>query len=794
MRSTRLALRRPDRGQVVLGPFRTNDPRRRALVGWLARRPDVVSIDGAETLRIRFAEVGPAPGSFLRALRDRLDVLERGANGASRGDAPAAVRIVHSIPGHARLGIDGVDAHRLAALARWLTAMPGVVGATANPHTRTVRVAFDARRTDVGTLSEGIRSAPPSTWTTNDERGAPDPAVGASAEWREVAYDTALFAATCAGVLPSTLSVAAIARAALPSAGRSFRALRDGRLSVDVLDVAAIAIAVGTGQHATAAFITWLLSLGDVVLAHAAGKARRAIRGLLDLGVARAWRLEGDRVENVPADAVRPGDRLLIEAGARVPADGRVERGVAVVDEKALTGEPEPRRVERGSRLLAGSVVLDGEVVLATERVGADTAASRIVQIVEASAGRPARIQRQIERAADRLVLPTCAVAGLAGFFGDGLERATSVLITDFGTGVRIAIPTGVLATMTRAAADGILIRGGQYLERLSKADVVVFDKTGTLTRGGARIVSVVSLGSSSDAELLELAASLEARQRHPLARAIVAFAGAHGHTEEHLAAKARDVTYVIGAGLEGRVGGHAVVVGGARLLRARGIDVAAAGTFVRAFLAQGASTVFVAIDGRLEGLVAYRDEPREESRRVLRALHAGGRRKLVLLSGDAEAAVEAVAKHLGIDEARGRLLPEDKADAVRSLQRDGHTVAMVGDGINDAPALAVADVGISLGGATEVAIETAAVVLLSGGLRRLPRAFALADEGMRLVRRGVNLVLAPNAIAMGLGALGVLSPSASALINNGSTVAAALSGLTPLLSRPRRPRREPRQ
>jgi Cu2+-exporting ATPase len=308
----------------------------------------------------------------------------------------------------------------------------------------------------------------------------------------------------------------------------------------------------------------------------------------------------------------------------------------------------------------------------------------------------------------------------------------------------------------------------------------VVFDKTGTLTGGTPQVFEVVPTANVSLADVARFAASAEARQRHPVAEAIRRFA-ARAHLEVPDPELGSGV-YSVGFGVTARVEGREVAVGGARFLRGRGVRLDAASSIIDRHQNAGASSVLVAFDDELVGVIGYADEPRKESAAVVEALKQGGRRQVVLMSGDARAPVQGAARAIGVDRAHWELLPEDKAERVRQLQREGRVVAMVGDGINDAPALAVADVGISLEGGTDVALETADVVLLEGGLQKLPAAFAVADRAMYRVRRGLGLVVAPNAVAIALGALGLITPGAAAIINNGSTLVAALAGVAPLL------------
>jgi Cu2+-exporting ATPase len=465
-----------------------------------------------------------------------------------------------------------------------------------------------------------------------------------------------------------------------------------------------------------------------------------------------------------------------------VPADGVLVEGSLAVDEKALTGESVPRERVAGDRVMAASVAVHGQAVVEVERAGGDTVAARIVQILEGAGSKPMTLQRNAERVADRLVLPTFGAAGAAWALSGMVDRLTSVLITDFGTGVRVAVPTSALAAMTLAARAGVLVKGATFLERLAEADTVVFDKTGTLTLGVPEVTRIVALGRWDDVEIASFAAAAESNQSHPIADAIRRHA-------ERIGAPRRDAengteSYRIGLGLHALVQGHHVLVGNARMMRENGVDPARALPVCDELGTSGASCVLLAIDGKLAAVLGYADAPRPESAEVVSLLKAGGRRRVLLLSGDARAPVQAIARIVGIDEAVAEVLPTNKAEVVRRLKSEGRKVAMVGDGINDAPALAEADVGISLHGGTDVALETADVVLLEGGLARLPAVFEVADQAMARVKQVLGIVLLPNVVAIAAGAFGLINPVLAAVVNNGSTIAAAGHALAPLLRR----------
>jgi len=781
-----LKLVRAGGGRAHLRGARAGAPGVTELLAWLEARPDVQRVEHNPKLAsidVEYEE-RPAPGKgaeapLVRSLRDRLFTL------AEAPHPGVAVELAHALDGRARLRLRGATDDAVLRLASFLASQPGVVRADASLATHAVLVTFDAAVTTAEALHQAALGGTPTTWP------AP-PAAAKKGAWGHAALNSMVLGATLSGMIPLPALAAAVSMTALPSARRALAAAKERRLSVDVLDLAAIGISLGTGQPTTAAFITWLLGVGDLVLERTQDRARTAISKLMQLDADQAFRVQAspdgdpahEQVEEVSAKRLAVGDRIVIEAGGRVAADGVIVRGVASVDEKALTGESIPRERRVGDKVLAATVVLEGQIVVEVERTGGDTTAAKIVQILEGAGAKPMTLQRETERTADRLVLPTMGLAGGAALFAQQIDRMTSVLITDFGTGIRIAVPTNALTAMTLAARQGVLVKGAQYLERLSKADAVVFDKTGTLTSGSPQVFEVASVGGFPAAEALRLAAAAEGRQSHPIAEAIRSHAAALAL--EVPAADFGSEVYAIGLGLAATVRGHSVLVGGSRLMQRHGIDVAGGEAVATRQRAAGASSISVAVDGRLAAVIGYRDEPRPESAAVVKALQAGGRRQIVLMSGDAQASVAAVGKAVGVDRVYAEMLPEDKAARVRELQAEGRVVAMVGDGINDAPALAVADVGISLHGGTDVALETADVVLLEAGLTKLPDAFQVADDAMRRVRRGLGYIIAPNAVAIVLGAAGLLAPGGAALINNGSTVIASLAAVAPLMRRRR--------
>ena len=747
------------------------------VMAWLVSRREALEVAyRAELEAIEVTYTEEASGSFLRALEERLYL-----HGAPLATGALHVHVAHQMEARVRLRVTGGDDDDVVRLAAWLAQRPGVSRASPSPVAGSVLVGFDPALTSAEALEAEANAADPETWPAA-------PAPGPRTRWAATLASGAVLGASMTGLVPPAAMAALVGLTAIPSVRRAAIALGQRRVSIDLLDVAAVGISLATAQPTTGAFITFLLSVGDRILDATQDGARSAISRLMKLDANEAWRIDahGEPVR-VDARSLAVGDRLLVEAGGRVAADGIIVTGAATVDEKALTGESAPRTKRAGDRILAASVVVDGQVQIEVERTGRDTTAAKIVQILEGAGAKPMTLQRDVERVTDRMVLPSFGVAAAAGYLAGDVSRAASVLITDFGTGVRIAVPTAALTAMTLAARSGVLVKGAQYLERLAKADLVIFDKTGTLTRGEPEVREVVTLSRRGPREIVLLAAGAEKHQTHPFAEAVRSHAVSLGIDPP--APELGSEVATLGMGLTARVLGHDVRIGNARWMTQLGVDLSAITEVLERHEREAATSLLVTVDGVLAGVLACADAARSESRAVVEALRAGGRRRVVLLSGDSKSVVAAIARDVGTDEAIGELLPEDKAAYVRAAQQRGHVVAMVGDGINDAPALALADVGISLEGGTDVALETADVVLLEGGLEKLPLAFALGDSAMASVKRGLALVMVPNAIGAGLGALGLINPALAALVNNGSTVVAALVAAAPLVLR-RAPKR----
>jgi P-type Cu+ transporter len=512
-----------------------------------------------------------------------------------------------------------------------------------------------------------------------------------------------------------------------------------------------------------AAVIVTLVLLGQVLELKARERTGSALRALLGLAPKTARRMDGEGEHDVPLEQVRAGDRLRVRPGEKVPVDGIVLEGRSRVDESMLTGEPVPVEKSVGDRVTGGTVNGTGGLVMRAERVGSETLLAQIVRMV----GEAQRTRAPIQRLADLVAgwfVPAVVAVAVATFaiwavwgpeprMAHALVNAVAVLIIACPCALGLATPMSVMVATGRGAQAGVLVRNAEALELLEKVDVLVVDKTGTLTEGKPRLVSVEG-GEGWDAlEVLRLAASIEVASEHPLAAAIVS-----GAAERSLRLEAASrFASVTGKGVVAMAGGHAVAVGNDALLAQLGVEAGPLAARARQLRMQNQTVMLVVVDGKPAGLLGMADPMKLSSREAIGRLHREGLR-IVMMTGDNAVTAEAVARELGIDEVHAGVLPGQKGDEVARLQRQGHRVAMVGDGINDAPALARADVGIAMGSGTDIAMESASVTLVKGDLRGVARARALSRAAMRNIRQNLFFAFVYNALGVPLAA-GILYP-----------------------------------
>ncbi|KAF1048558.1 heavy metal translocating P-type ATPase [Xylophilus sp.] len=737
----------------------------------------------------------------------RADVTFGGAP-----DAPAAIAAIehagYAVPGDTvELAVEGMScASCVGRVERALKAVPGVTEATVNLTTERARVRT-VPGLDAAVLAQALERAGypahPLARSGDDagaRRAAAQTALGRSLVAAAVlalpvfllemgghvvpALHHAI--ATSIGMQASWLLQFALTTAVLAGPGRRFFALGLPallRAAPDMNSLVAVGTAAAYGYSLVATFaprwlpagtvnvyyeaaavIVVLILLGRWLEARAKGRTSQAIQRLVGLQPRTARvRRAGGAVEEVAIDAVRPGDTVEVRPGERIPVDGEVTAGDSYVDESTVTGEPVPLAKQIGARVIGGTVNQRGALDVRATQVGADTVLAQIVRLVEQAQGGKLPIQAVVDRVTMWFVPAVMAVAALtfvawmvfapAPALGLALVNAVAVLIVACPCAMGLATPTSIMVGTGRAAELGVLFRKGEALQLLRDAQVVAVDKTGTLTEGRPALTDLALAPGFDRAEVLALVAAVEARSEHPIARAIVAAAQA-----ERLAVPAVErFESVTGRGVRATANGRRVEVGADRFMRQLGLDVAAFAADAQCLGEEGKTPLYAAIDGRLAAIVAVADPLKNSSPAAIAALHALGL-KVAMVTGDNRRTGEAIARRLGIDEVVVEVLPEGKVDAVQRLQGTYGRLAYVGDGINDAPALAAADVGIAIGTGTDVAIEAADVVLMSGDLAGVPRAIALSQATLANIRQNLFWAFAYNAALIPVAA-GVLYP-----------------------------------
>jgi cation-transporting P-type ATPase C len=556
----------------------------------------------------------------------------------------------------------------------------------------------------------------------------------------------------------------------------ALRSLRSGRAGTDALVSAATVASLVLRENVVALTVLWLLNIGEYLQDLTLRRTRRAISELLRGSQDTAWirlseGLQAGTEIQVPIDSVEIGDEVVVHDHVAIPVDGEVVDGEAILDQSAITGETLPVSVVVGSCVHAGSVVVRGRVVVRASAVGNQTTIGRIIARVEEAQLDRAPIQTVGENFSRRFVPTSFLVSAITLAITGDVRRAMTMLLIACPCAVGLATPTAISAAIGNGARRGILIKGGSHLEQAGRVDAIVFDKTGTLTVGRPVVTNIIAMHKDWQPEqVLAYAASSEIHSRHPLAEAVIR------STEERRISipPHEECEVLVGLGMRTWADGRTLLLGSPSLLRAENVRVSKKATeWVDRLRRQAETPLLLAVDAKLVGLISLRDEVRPEAAEVLAKLRANGIRRIVMLTGDHPEIARVVAAELGIDEWRAEVMPEDKLEVVRELRSDGFVVGMVGDGINDAPALAAADIGIAMGLAgTDVAVETADVALANDDLHRLLDVRDLGARAVDVIRENYGMSIAVNAAGLIIGAGGALSPVLAAILHNASSVA----------------------
>ena len=552
------------------------------------------------------------------------------------------------------------------------------------------------------------------------------------------------------------------------------------RLEVEVLDALSIGVSLLRGDFGTAGSVMFLLNLGSLLEEWTRKKSLDDLARSMALNVDKVWvRSQGTEVL-VPLTKVRSGDEVVVRSGNMIPLDGTVLEGEAMVNQAALTGEAMPVRKAEGSTLYAGTVVEEGECVFIAKAEGGSNRYDKIVAMIEESEKLKSSTENRALVLADKLV-PWCLGATVVTYLlTRNVTRAISCLMVDFSCALKLSMPLAVLSAMRECGSYHITVKGGKYLEALSKADTIVFDKTGTLTRATPQVVEVVPFSGCNEREVLQLAACLEEHFPHSMANAVVRAAKERGISHEEMHS---EVEYIVAHGIASRVGGERVVIGSHHFVfEDEKCTIPTAEQQKFDALKPAYSHLYMAASGQLVGVICISDPLRPEAAAVLNGLRALGIRNAVMMTGDSERTAAAIAKQVGVDRFFAEVLPEDKANFVQQAKAEGHTVVMIGDGINDSPALSAADIGIAINSGAAIAREIADVTIKADSLEELVALKAIANSLQKRVHANYRFVLTFNSALIALGALGILQPASSAMLHNLSTIGISLKSMTNLL------------
>ena len=686
--------------------------------------------------------------------------------------------ILHEGKGRMRVHVEKVrmTLHRADVLEAYLNHNDAIIHAAVYERTGDVVITYTGKRTAAIAILAGYKfdvAEYDALVTSADSRRL-------NREYQDKMFD--LVAGRCLRklFLPAPLDAAYTAFRSIRFLWKGVRCVLSRRLEVEVLDALSIGVSLLRGDFGTAGSVMFLLNLGSLLEEWTRKKSLDDLARSMALNVDKVWvRSQGTEVL-VPLTKVRSGDEVVVRSGNMIPLDGTVLEGEAMVNQAALTGEAMPVRKAEGSTLYAGTVVEEGECVFIAKAEGGSNRYDKIVAMIEESEKLKSSTENRALVLADKLV-PWCLGATVVTYLlTRNATRAISCLMVDFSCALKLSMPLAVLSAMRECGSYHITVKGGKYLEALSKADTIVFDKTGTLTHASPKVVKVVPFSGCDEEEVLKLAACLEEHFPHSMANAVVRAAKERGITHEEMHT---EVEYIVAHGIASRVRGERVVIGSHHFVfEDEKCVIPAAEQQKFDDLEPEHSHLYLAACGQLVGVICIADPLRPEARHVLRQLRAIGVTNTVMMTGDSDRTAAAIARQVGVDQYFSEVLPEDKAEYVQKAKAEGHTVVMIGDGINDSPALSAADVGIAINSGAAIAREIADITIKADSLEELVQLKSIANAMQRRVASNYRFVLSFNSALIILGALGILQPATSAMLHNLSTIGISLKSMTNLL------------
>ena len=686
--------------------------------------------------------------------------------------------ILHEGKGRMRVHVEKVrmTLHRADVLEAYLNHNDAIVHAAVYERTGDVVITYTGKRTAAIAILAGYKF----DVAENDALVTSADSRRLNREYQDKMFD--LVAGRCLRklFLPAPLDAAYTAFRSIRFLWKGVRCVLSRRLEVEVLDALSIGVSLLRGDFGTAGSVMFLLNLGSLLEEWTRKKSLDDLARSMALNVDKVWvRSQGTEVL-VPLTKVRSGDEVVVRSGNMIPLDGTVLEGEAMVNQAALTGEAMPVRKAEGSTLYAGTVVEEGECVFIAKAEGGSNRYDKIVAMIEESEKLKSSTENRALVLADKLV-PWCLGATVVTYLlTRNATRAISCLMVDFSCALKLSMPLAVLSAMRECGSYHITVKGGKYLEALSQADTIVFDKTGTLTRATPQVVEVVPFSGCNEREVLQLAACLEEHFPHSMANAVVRAAKERGISHEEMHS---EVEYIVAHGIASRVGGERVVIGSYHFVfEDEKCTIPTAEQQKFDALKPAYSHLYMAASGQLVGVICISDPLRPEAAAVLNGLRALGIRNTVMMTGDSERTAAAIAKQVGVDRFFAEVLPEDKANFVQQAKAEGHTVVMIGDGINDSPALSAADIGIAINSGAAIAREIADVTIKADSLEELVALKAIANSLQKRVHANYRFVLTFNSALIALGALGILQPASSAMLHNLSTIGISLKSMTNLL------------
>lgn len=674
-----------------------------------------------------------------------------------------------------RLAMRRMDVTQADLLEAWLVQQPGIQEATVHERTCCVIVRYQGSRDCV------IRAVRTFSW---DKTQGLEESISSTRQldrdFQEKLVGKVMKKVVMMTVIPTPIRMVSVSLHAIPFLRRGLHCIWHRQMKVELLDAISIGISLFRRDFRTAGMVSFLLEVGDLLEGWTRKRSIEDLAHCMALNVDRVWLRTADGTEVLtPISQVHPGDRIVVRMGNLVPVDGTVSEGEVMVNQSSLTGESVPVAKGPGGTLYAGTVVEEGECILEIRQANGSSRYDKIVSMIEDSQQLKSEAESKAENLADKLVPYTFAGSLLGLVLTRNVTRALSVLMVDFSCALKLAMPLAVLSAMREAGRHHITVKGGKFLELAAQADTIVFDKTGTLTHACPRVVDVIPFGGRDSEEMLRLAACLEEHFPHSLANAVVEEAQRRGLVHEEFHTK---VEYLVAHGIASSVNGQMVQIGSAHFIfEDEGCVIPEADRETFANLPPEYSHLYLSVGGELAAVICISDPLREEAAQVLEVLRQCGIQRTVMLTGDSHRTAQAIAQKLGVDDFQADVLPEDKARYIAQLRAEGHTVMMVGDGINDSPALSEADVGIAINDGAALARQIADITISGENLWELVQLRMISQGLLRRLHHNYRFVIGFNGSLIALGLLGVITPTVSAGLHNFSTLGISLRSMTAL-------------